>query len=51
LAGGLSAATIVDAVRETGARMLDVSSGVEDESGRKSSAKIAEFLRIAASVE
>ncbi len=47
LAGGLSAANVAEAVRASGARAVDVSSGVEASPGRKSAEKILEFLRIA----
>ncbi|MBL6929418.1 MAG: phosphoribosylanthranilate isomerase [Rhodospirillales bacterium] len=47
LAGGLDAANIKDAVEQSGARAVDVSSGVEDRPGVKSADKIVEFLRIA----
>ncbi len=44
LAGGLNAENIAQAVATTGARILDVSSGVEDSPGQKNSAKIKAFL-------
>jgi phosphoribosylanthranilate isomerase len=44
LSGGLTADNLAEAVRITGARMVDVSSGVEDRPGMKSPAKIAAFL-------
>lgn len=47
LAGGLTADNLAEAVRTTGARGVDVSSGVEDAPGRKSPAKIAAFLAAA----
>ena len=47
LAGGLDATNIKDAIAQSGARAVDVSSGVEDRPGVKSADKIAEFLRIA----
>ena len=47
LAGGLSAANLAKAVRVTGAKTVDVSSGVEDVSGHKDPAKIQEFIRVA----
>jgi phosphoribosylanthranilate isomerase len=47
LAGGLTAATVAEAVRLTGAPAVDVSSGVEDAPGVKSVAKIAAFLAAA----
>ena len=48
LAGGLEAGNVALAVRASGARAVDVSSGVEDAPGRKSVAKIDAFLRAAA---
>ncbi len=50
LAGGLTAANVAEAVRASGARAVDVSSGVEAAPGRKSAEKISEFLRIAAAL-
>ena len=47
LAGGLSAETLAEAVRVTGAGALDVSSGVEDRPGVKNPGKIREFLAAA----
>lgn len=44
LAGGLAAENLAEAVSISGAETVDVSSGVEDEPGRKSPAKIADFL-------
>jgi phosphoribosylanthranilate isomerase len=44
LAGGLEAATVGEAVRVSGARAVDVSSGVEDMPGVKNPAKIRAFL-------
>ena len=48
LSGGLDAANVTDAVGRTGARMVDVSSGVESAPGVKDAGMIAEFLKIAA---
>ncbi|SFR82061.1 phosphoribosylanthranilate isomerase [Sphingomonas jatrophae] len=45
LSGGLDAANVADAVGITGARLVDVSSGVEDRPGVKSVDKIAAFLQ------
>lgn len=50
LAGGLTAENLAPAVAESGARAVDVSSGVEDRRGVKSPLKIKEFLKAAASL-
>ncbi len=47
LSGGLTPENLAEAVRRTGARRVDVSSGVEDRPGRKSVARIAAFLAAA----
>jgi phosphoribosylanthranilate isomerase len=47
LSGGLTAVNLAEAVAATGARMVDVSSGVEDRPGVKSIGKIEEFLAAA----
>ncbi len=44
LAGGLDADNVAEAARVTGAGVVDVSSGVEEQRGRKSPVKIAAFL-------
>ena len=48
LSGGLTAASLADAVRITGARAVDVSSGVEDRPGVKNPDRIRAFLEAAA---
>jgi len=47
LSGGIDAANVAKAVEITGARTVDVASGVEDRPGVKSAAKIREFLEVA----
>lgn len=47
LAGGLTLANIVRAIAESGARAVDVSSGVESRPGVKSPAKIRAFVQAA----
>ncbi|MCE2509697.1 MAG: phosphoribosylanthranilate isomerase [Alphaproteobacteria bacterium] len=44
LSGGLNASNVKEAVRQSGARAVDVSSGVEDKPGHKDPGRIAEFL-------
>ena len=44
LAGGLTADNVAEAVAASGATALDISSGVETEAGKKSSAAIQHFL-------
>lgn len=51
LAGGLDARNVAEAVRLSGAAGVDVSSGVEKAPGRKSAAKIREFLAAAAKID
>lgn len=45
LSGGLSIANVCDAIRETGAPLIDISSGVEDMPGIKSVDKIMAFCK------
>jgi len=47
LSGGLRPGNVADALRITGARGVDVSSGVERRPGHKDPAKIREFLKVA----
>ncbi len=50
LSGGLHAGNLAAAVRQSGAKLVDVSSGVELRPGLKDPDKIAEFLRLAATL-
>lgn len=50
LSGGLTAALLAEAVRVSGARAVDVSSGVERRPGNKDPEKIREFLAVARSL-
>ena len=45
LSGGLDAANVGEAIRRTGAALVDVSSGVESAPGVKAVDKIAAFLQ------
>jgi len=45
LSGGLDAGNVAEAIRHTGAELVDVSSGVESAPGVKDAEKIAAFLR------
>jgi phosphoribosylanthranilate isomerase len=47
LSGGLDPTNVADAIRRTGAPLVDVSSGVESEPGVKDVDKIAAFLKAA----
>lgn len=47
LAGGLDASNVAEALRISGATMVDVSSGVEDDHGRKETTKIRAFIAAA----
>ena len=44
LAGGLNANNVIDAMKVTGAKMLDVSTGVETNPGKKSFDKMRKFI-------
>ena len=50
LAGGLTAENLGQAVKASGAKAVDVSSGVEDAPGGKNSDKIRAFLAVAAAL-
>lgn len=50
LAGGLGSDNLERAVRLSGARAVDVSSGVEDRPGHKDPAKVRRFLEVAATL-
>ncbi len=50
LAGGLDAGNVDEAVRLSGARVVDTASGVEDSPGVKSTAKIRHFLKAVAAI-
>ncbi|MGR3652138.1 MAG: phosphoribosylanthranilate isomerase, partial [Roseovarius sp.] len=50
LAGGLTPETVADAIARTGARQIDVSSGVEVSPGRKDPALIRAFIAAARGV-
>jgi phosphoribosylanthranilate isomerase len=47
LAGGLNQSNLAEAVRVTGAKTVDISSGVENVEGHKDPAKIREFIALA----
>ena len=47
LSGGLTPQNVAQAVRESGAKMVDVSSGVESSAGVKDPEKIAQFVEAA----
>jgi phosphoribosylanthranilate isomerase len=50
LAGGLTPENLAQAVRQSGAPAVDVSSGVEDRPGEKNPNKIKDFLEVARSL-
>lgn len=50
LAGGLTAANVAEAIRLTGARQVDVASGVESAPGVKDAGLIAAFVRAAGAI-
>lgn len=47
LSGGLDAENLAEATQKTGAKMLDISSGVERERGVKDAGLIQEFMKLA----
>jgi phosphoribosylanthranilate isomerase len=47
LAGGLTPETVADAIRVTGAEMVDVSSGVESSPGVKDASRVRKFIEAA----
>jgi phosphoribosylanthranilate isomerase len=49
LSGGLTAETVGEAIRMTGATLVDVSSGVERSRGEKDAKLVASFIRAAKS--
>ncbi|MGK0177188.1 MAG: phosphoribosylanthranilate isomerase [Lentimonas sp.] len=51
LAGGLSSANIVNAVKESNALAIDVNSGVEKAPGVKDPEKLREFFQVALNIE
>jgi phosphoribosylanthranilate isomerase len=51
LAGGLTPANVDEAVRRTGAPLVDTSSGVESEPGVKDTDMIAAFCRAAQAIQ
>jgi len=50
LSGGLTTASLAEAVRQSGASAVDVSSGVEDRPGEKNPSKIKAFLELSRSL-
>ena len=51
LAGGVNAANVSEAVRQSGAKALDISSGVETAPGVKSAERIRQFLKAARAID
>jgi len=50
LSGGLTVTNLAEAVRQSGAPAVDVSSGVEDRPGEKNPSKIKAFLELSRSL-
>ena len=50
LSGGLNADNVAKAIQVTGARIVDVSSGVEENPGTKSRERISEFLKTVSAI-
>ena len=50
LSGGINISNVKEAVRITGAKAIDISSGVEDKPGSKSTKKIVKLMEIAKSL-
>jgi|TARA_Y100000814_G_scaffold170704_1_gene124863 phosphoribosylanthranilate isomerase len=46
LSGGLNIANVSDAIKVTGAKVVDVSSGVESSPGNKQASKIKDFINV-----
>ena len=51
LSGGLNDKNVAEAIQQTGAKMVDVSSGVEVEAGKKDPQRIEDFIQAAKMAE